>query len=302
MSVQLKDDTLSLHVLNVGDGDSLVIELPKAGGSRCHIVVDCARADKTIDYLQKLGAAELKLVVATHPHSDHIAGLMAVMKKYASIEQFWDSGFRHNSGIWYDLIKYLNDVRKDVIFIRPTSGMTITIAGVEITVIAPSIYLRNRYDTYGVNINNSSIVLKLTYADTSMILGGDAQWDSWGKITEEFPQYEKTSNPEQHIQLEKTFNPLDCVFMKASHHGSKHGTVLEVAERLSPKYAAISCGKPSEYDFPHKLAVGAFNEIKSKILYTFDGTIVYGINSDGTTLQHQYTDRNTDFAPPPTRI
>ena len=55
MSFKLKNDTLSVHVLNVGDGDSLVVELPEEEGVRSHIVVDCARADKTIDYLQKLG-------------------------------------------------------------------------------------------------------------------------------------------------------------------------------------------------------------------------------------------------------
>jgi beta-lactamase superfamily II metal-dependent hydrolase len=303
MSVQLKDDTLSLHILNVGDGDSLVIELPKEGNTRSHIVVDCARGDKTIDYLKKLGATNLKLVVATHPHSDHIDGLTGLMKKYPnSIEQFWDSGFRHNSGTWYDLITYLKDKRPDIIFIRPTSGMTVTMAGVEITVIAPSIYLRNRYDTYGVNINNSSIVMKLEYANKSMILGADAQWDSWGKITEEFPHYEKTSNPEQNIQLEETFNPLQCSFIKVSHHGSKHGTVLEAIERLDPECSAISCGNPSKYDHPHQLAVGAFKEIKSAIKYTFDGSIVYGINSNGTTFSHQYTDKNHDFLPAPTRI
>lgn len=70
MSVKLKDDTLSLHILNVGDGDSLIIELPKEKNeiNRSHIVVDCYLAKKTIEYLDKLGAKNLKLVVATHPH------------------------------------------------------------------------------------------------------------------------------------------------------------------------------------------------------------------------------------------
>jgi beta-lactamase superfamily II metal-dependent hydrolase len=301
MSFKLKDDTLSVHVLNVGDGDSLVVEFPKQDGVRCHMVVDCAKADKTIDYLQKLEATALKLVVATHPHGDHIAGLKTVMEKYEKIEQFWDSGFRHTIDSWYDLIKYLKDERKDIFFIRPTSGMTITIAGVEITVIAPSIYLRNRYDSWGVNINNASIVLKLTYEEKSIILGGDAQMDSWGKITEEFPNFQKTTNPEQHIKNDETYNPLDCIFLKASHHGSKHGTVLEVTERLSPKHAAISCKRNSGYGFPHDLAVGAFNEIKSNIKYTYDGTIVFGINSKGTTFSDQYNDKDQDFAPAPTR-
>ena len=184
------------------------------------MIVDCAKANKTIDYLQKLGTTTLKLIVATHPHGDHIDGLKMVMQKYPKIEQFWDSGFRHTIDAWYDLIKYLKDDRKDIIFIRPTSGTTITIAGVEVTVIAPSIYLRNRYDTWGVNINNASIVVKLTYGEKSIILGGDAQMDSWAKITEEFPNYQKTTDPEQHIKLE-THNPLDSIFLKVSHHGQE---------------------------------------------------------------------------------
>ena len=188
---KLKEDTLSLHVLNVGNGDSLVVELPKEENqtTRSHIIVDCFKAEKTLDYLNKLGVQDIKLVIATHPHEDHILGLKEVIEHYPNnIEQFWDSGFRHNIDAWYELIEYIKN-RKNITFIRPTSGMTLLIAGVEITVIAPSIYMRNRYDTFGVNINNASIVLKLTYAGKTMILGGDAQWDSWGKITEEFPHY-----------------------------------------------------------------------------------------------------------------
>lgn len=225
-----------------------------------------------------------------------------IIEKYPnSIEQFWDSGFRHTSDIWFKLIKYITE-RDDIIFIRPTSGMTISISGVEITVLAPSIYMRNRYDTYGVNINNSSIVMKIAYAGKTMILGADAQWDSWGKITEEFPHYEKTANPGQHIQLEKTFNPLQCVFIKASQHGSKHGTALEAIERLGPEHSAISCGDPSIHDFPHKLAVGAFEEIHSKIYQTPKGSVVFGINGNGTTVKFQYTDQKDDPVPAPTRI
>lgn len=300
---KLKDDMLTLHILNVGDGDSLVVELPKdQSNTRSYIVVDCNDASKTIDYLEKLGAKKIKLVVSTHPHLDHIRGLRKVMEKYPnSIEQFWDSGFRHNTGEWYELIKYIKTNRKEITFIRPTSGMTLLIDGAEITVLAPSIYMRNRYDTYGVNINNSSIVLKITYAKKTMILGADAQWDSWGKITEEFPHYEKTKNPGQHIQLESEFKPLQCVFIKASHHGSKHGTSLEAMERVEPDNCAISCGNPSRHEHPDDLAIDAFKDLKSKIKYTFDGSIVYGINSKGWTFSFQYKDTKDEGAPAPLR-
>ena len=123
-----------------------------------------------------------------------------VMEKYDKIEQFWDSGFRHSIDTWYNLIKYLKEDQGRCRFHKTeASGLTITIAGVEITGdCSVDILPRNRYDTWGVNINNASIVLKLTYGEKSIVLGGDAQWDSWGKITEEFPNYEKTTNPEQH--------------------------------------------------------------------------------------------------------
>jgi len=293
---------LSIHVLNIGDGDSVVIELPKEGNERSHIVVDSSRGGKTLKCLEKLGATNLKLVVATHPHSDHVNGLTGVMRKYSNIEQFWDSGFRHTSDPWYKLIEYLKKDRPEIIFIRPTSGLTVSMSGVEITVLAPSIYMRNRYDTYGVNINNSSIVLKLSYGGKTMILGADAQWDSWGKITEEFPHYEKTSNPSQHIKLEETFNPLQSVFIKVSHHGSKRGTSLELIERLSPEHAAVSCGSPSRYEHPHKLTVESFEEINSDIKYTHAGSIVFTVKTNGSVDSIQLTDANKDEYPDIIRI
>jgi len=304
VSVTLRADTLSVHVLNVGDGDSIVVELPEEGGVRSHVVVDCKRGDKTIEYLRRLGATRLELVVATHPHADHINGLAAVMKEYpgAGIEQFWDSGFRHNSDPWYDLVKYVQG-RPEVQFVRPTSGMTTFMSGVEVTVLAPSISLRNRYDTYGVNINNSSIVLKLTYRDKSIVLAGDAQLESWGKVTEEFPHFEKTSNPAQHIKVEKDFLPLKCSFLKVSHHGSKHGTALEVIEKLKPNIAAISCDSPSGYGFPHHLAKDSIEDVTKKAtLESNKGSIVFWVNGDGSTGSKQYSDDKNTIPPAPNRV
>jgi len=303
LSMRLGADTLSVHVLNVGDGDSIVVELPEAGGSRSHMVVDCKRGDKTIEYLKRLGATRLGLVVATHPHADHINGLVAVMKEYpdTGIDQFWDSGFRHNSDTWYEMVRYVRDDRPSVHFVRPTSGLTTVMSGVEVTVLAPSISLRNRYDTYGVNINNSSIVLKLAYKDESIVLAGDAQLESWGKVTEEFPHFEKTSNPAQHIKVEKSFLPLDCKFLKVSHHGSKHGTALEVIEKLKPNVAAITCDSPSEYGFPHHLATDSIKELTDKVLVSHEGSIVFWVNGDGSTGVHQYSDAKNVIPPGPVR-
>jgi beta-lactamase superfamily II metal-dependent hydrolase len=299
--VTLHKDTLSVHILNVGDGDSVVVELPEEAGSRSHLVIDCYDGDKTTEYLEKLDAKRLRLVVATHPHQDHIAGLLSVLKAFPNnVEQFWDSGFRHTSATWFELVDYLKG-KPEILFLRPTSGLSTLMSGVEITVLAPSIYLRNRYDTYGVNINNASIVLKLTYAEHSAILAADAQWDSWAKMTEEFPHFEKTTDPLQRIKIQKDYLPLKCHSMKVAHHGSKHGTALEAMERLRPKYAAISCAKPSRHEFPHELATGALKDLDTTINTTAEGSIVYTFESNGKYDAHQYNDTPNQTPPAPTR-
>ena len=272
----LGSSTLSIHVLNVGDGDSIVVELPEENGIHTHLVIDCYRADKTIKYLEALQATKLRLMVATHPHYDHIAGLKRVLKAFTTpkeVEQFWDCGFRHNSNTWNQLIDYVRS-QWELLFVRPTSGFSVRLAGVDITVLAPSIYLRNRYDTYGVNINNSSIVLKLTYGKHSVILAGDAQWDSWSKMTEEYPHFEKTENPDQLIQVGSEFLPLKCSVLKVAHHGSKHGTALEAIERLKPNKAIISCASNSRYKFPHSLATEALKDLETNIINTHEGSVV----------------------------
>ena len=301
--VQLKKDTLSIHILRVGDGDSIVIELPEQNGVREHGLVDAYLQGKTLNYVQDLGVHTFKLVVATHPHKDHILAIKHVLENFGGkVEQFWDSGFRHTSGIWDELMEYILTQRPETFFMRPTSGLSTIINGVDISVLAPSINLRNRYDTYGVDINNSSIVLKLTYAEKTVILAGDAQFESWGKITEEFPHFEKTKNPLQHIQVDEDHFPLNCYFLKVAHHGSKHGTVLEALEKLKPNVAAISCGQPSRWNFPHFLAAGALNELDTKILATGNGSIVFAIEADGTCSSHQYDDSRAGNPGPPMRI
>lgn len=290
MSIEFHTDQKSLlvFILDVGDGDSIIVQLPESSGYE-HMVIDCKKSAPTKDWLKKIQAARLALVVATHPHYDHIAGLKSVMKQYPSqIDQFWDSGFRHNSVTWHNMIDHLTTNEPETLILQPTSGLYTTMNDVSVTVLAPSIYLRNRYDSYGVNINNASIVLKLEYSGKSVILAGDAQWDSWGKMTEEFPHYIKTENPDQHVQIDKSHKPLKCNVLKIAHHGSKHGTALEPVEVLDPNYAIITCAANSSYGFPHEITRMSLEEIHTNILPTDDcGNILVEITESGSLRVYQ---------------
>ena len=304
MSLTLRKDSLSLHFLNVGDGDSIIVELPEdAKEERGHLVIDSYNSQKTLDYLANLGANRLRLVVATHPHADHILGLKGVLERFPGrIDNFWDSGFRHKSVPWANLIKYLKNNRPRITFSIPASGFKTEYSDVDISVLAPSVSLKNRYDSFGVNINNASIALMLNYMHKKMILSGDAQWDSWAKITEEYPSYEKTSNPNQLIRVKGSYNPLKCNLLKVAHHGSKHGTALEALEKMKPDHSIISCGCPSRYKFPHFLSLASLFEIRSNIHLTCNGSFVYIVDGTGQSRVFQYTDRPHQIPHPPTRI
>jgi beta-lactamase superfamily II metal-dependent hydrolase len=287
--------TLSLFVLNVGDGDAILLRFPdKYAGQVSCAIIDCYNADKTIAALENLGVEHIPFICATHPHSDHTQGMSKLIRwclqRGITIEQFWDSGFRHVSKIHYDLIELLRE-HPEIKVIHPTSGYETIINRVRFVVLSPSILLKNRYDTFGTNINNASIVLKLEYPPKdiapyyltpeeasekalaeeerlqqhSIILAADAQFDAWARITEEFPELKRTSNRGQMIdpdQLEH--KPLRCKVLKVPHHMSKHGITLEVLETLNPRFTIASCSNQSKHGFPHDLTVMAVEDVRHK--------------------------------------
>lgn len=291
---KLTDETLGVFVLNVGDGDAIVIRFPKVNGRVSVAVVDCYDAKKTCAAIEDLGATHIEFVCATHPHFDHTKGILALLEwaigKGIAVEQFWDSGFRHVSKTHYDIIRFLQK-HDEIRVVRPTSGYETVCSLVRVLVLSPSIYLKNRYDTFGTNINNASIVLKLEYPPqdvapaylpkasvsdeelerneglkrNTLILAADAQFDAWARITQEFPELVDTDNRLALIDAKKRqFRPLRCQVLKAPHHMSKHGVTLEVMEALRPRYTIASCASRSRHGFPHELTVLAVEDLQKK--------------------------------------
>ena len=302
----LADDALAVFVLSVGDGDALVIRYPVTmrppgpGLPPARVVsaavVDSARGAKTSALLNALGVDRLRFVCATHPHADHITGLRSVIRSFQGpIDEYWDSGFRYTSATYHKLIAEVET--RLIPFIRPTSGFELVHANALLTVLSPSIALRNRYDTYGVDVNNASIVLRIVYPtrppstdypsttgtpsppsqpSRTMILGGDAQTDAWGRVLDEFPHLvaDKT-NATRQIGARTGAQPLACDFFKVSHHCSKRGINLELIERMGdsqsgsgpsfgPRWLAVSSATDSDssYGFPHAVSQELLREVR----------------------------------------
>src|SRR4029450_10908330 len=161
---------------------------------------------------------------------------------------------------------------------EPAAGMVRYLGGVKITVLAPSVRLRTAYDTYGVDCNDASIVLKIEFPAVristgevdghekrrdlklpdpwSIILGADAQTRSWANVTAEFAQLTRGADGEVFRALRKAAGRDDLAahILKVSHHASKHGINIELIERVHPRISLISSvGGGGRYGFPHAL-------------------------------------------------
>ncbi len=277
-------------VLNVGDGDTQLVLLPAAAdGTRRALVVDVATTNKLPAFLHALAATPLlpqrdklfALVVATHPHLDHIGGMAQFLNQFHElIGEFWEPGYYMTSSAYVNMMGAVEEHGIEVS--QPTSGMTKFVGKVRIQALSPGISLRNRFDTYGVDINNASIALKLEFPATrvandpneqrryvplrdkarSLILGADAQTMSWAQVLVDFPQLEPDSSPiSKQLQMKLGQNTLRAEVLKISHHGSKHGVSLELVEAVAPSVSIVSSvGGGGKYGFPHSVAQECIRE------------------------------------------
>lgn len=306
MATEIQQTDLVVHILNVGFGDAILIELPTDLQDRNMLgIVDCNNGTKMYEYITKLKEVRdfdgVAFICATHPHLDHVRGIEKLLRDdLTRPEEFWDSGFRHKTKTYLDILETIHE--KGIRMRRISSGMEYYFGTLRITALGPSVALRNRYATYGIDMNNASIVLRLEnckkdavlvesvrYRDTEdpeilrkagdsvVILGADAEFDSWSQITQEYPHSER---PSEHDPLvKKVVNLLNCAVLKVSHHGSMHSASLDVYERMTPTWAILSSKQATSSVthhgsrltrslYPHPVTIETLRESGSKVLST----------------------------------
>jgi len=306
MATTIQQTDLVVHILNVGFGDAILVELPTDLQGRNMLgIVDCNNGSKMVDYLTKLRGVRdfdgVAFICATHPHLDHVRGIEKLLKDdLTRPEEFWDSGFRHKTKTYLDILATIHE--KGIKMRRISSGMEAYFGTLRITALGPSVALRNRYATYGIDMNNASIVLRLENCekdavlvesvryrdrddpeilrqagDSVVILGADAEYDSWSQVTQEYPHVERTSKHDPLVK--KAVNLLNCAVLKVSHHGSMHSAPLDVYERMSPTWAILSSKQATSSVthhgttltrplYPHPVTIETLRESGSKVLST----------------------------------
>ncbi|HLD17480.1 MAG TPA: MBL fold metallo-hydrolase [Patescibacteria group bacterium] len=247
------DARLRVWVFDVGQGDAILVEAPT--GER--ILVD---AGPDTSLLPKLGSIlppwdrRIDLFVLTHPHMDHVGGALELLKRYKVGAILETDVFSSDPFIdAFEAMVEKEGARR--VFAR--GGQKIIFGDVHLDVVAPDQDLRGKKME---NVNNASVVLFLTYGQTSVLLTGDAAFEEETDLFSDFSA------------------PIDV--LKVAHHGSVTSTSPRFLSVTRPSVAIISVGTENDYGHPHPVTLARLNDLGSKILRTdFDGDVL--IVSDG---------------------
>lgn len=252
--------TLEVYFFDVGQGDSELIRLP--GGE--NILIDAGTSsteDELVGELRSLGAETLDLVVATHPHADHIGGMAAVIDAFDVRQVVMPRISESDTPTTKTYENLLQSIADKGLTITPAEpgDELLSSGGAVLTVLAPN------GEDYG-DLNNYSVVLRLTYGEDSFLFTGDAE----------------EASEEEMLSLDW---PLTATVLKCGHHGSETSTSPAFLDAVSPQYAVISCGVDNDYGHPDAVTLEKLEAAGAEVFRTDrQGSILASTDGSGVTM------------------
>lgn len=250
--------TLMIKYIDVGQGDSTLLELPDG----TTILIDAGiseEAQNVINTLHSEGIHSIDLLIGTHPHIDHIGGMPAILDSFVVKAYLQPETGTYPLETTYTMDLIARKLDQSHIPIQNVSAGRILYEkdSCRLEVLAP------KPDITMEDLNDYSIILKLTYHNTAFLFMADA-----GYLEEE-------------TLLEED---LDCNVLKVGHHGSYGSTSTAFLKQADPQYAIISVGTENEHNLPNASVLEKLEAQGIAIFRTDeDGTIT--VTTDGNKLQ-----------------
>ncbi len=237
---------LSVYFLDVGQGDATLFVVDGKT-----ILIDAGEieeGDRVVSDLKTLGITRIDLLVATHPHSDHIGGMQKVLAAFP-VGQVLDTGLPHPSPLYEHFLEtltgriYRTGSRSRDRQLRSTRAL-------RVFVLSPP------EQRYGDDPNTNSVVLRISYGMIDFLMTGDVSGDGEDALL--------------------TYGyPLDAEILKVAHHGSSSSTSPEFLARVRPETAIISLGADNPYGYPHT---------ETHNLLQKNGVAIYRTDRNGTVV------------------
>lgn len=234
---------LVVNFFDIGQGDSALIKTP----ARQKILIDGGPTNAVVE---KLGEAlpfydkKIDLIILTHPHADHLDGLIEVLKRY-EVKKILSTGVTHTTP---DYLAWLEEIKNQNISIQiARAGEMLDFGGgVKMEIFYPN---EDFVGKQVENLNNTSIVGKLIFGETSFLFTGDAETEAEEKLISGGAD-------------------LKADVLKVGHHGSKNATSEEFLKAVAPKFAVISAGADNQFGHPNEMTLKRLENAEVEILRT----------------------------------
>ncbi|HEV2860332.1 MAG TPA: ComEC/Rec2 family competence protein [Pyrinomonadaceae bacterium] len=248
-------DELKVVVLDVGQGDSILIVAP--GGKT--VLVDAGEpgdGKRILEALKRHGADHVDLLIATHAHADHIGAADEVIKG-TPVGRVLYSGVPNTTKNYEDFLKAIDE--KKIELVRAEPGQNIEVGGgARLLVLAPiqPFFTKDELRSGGNEPNANSVVTRLDYGAFSMLLTGDAEAQTEDRMI-------------------RSGANVRATVLKVGHHGSKYATSEDLLKRGEYKAAVISAGPDNRYGHPSPEAMQRLKAAGVKVYRTdLQGEIV----------------------------
>ncbi len=259
------EKNLKTTFIDVGQGDAIFVQCPNGK----NILVDAGPLTNNNDagerfiapFLRRQNISRLDAVIVSHPHSDHLGGVPYLLKNF-EIGEVIDAGSFGNSELFRNYLHLIDSLNIRRVICR-AGDMIEGFDNLRLYGLHPSGSFVPSDSEGHVNFNNQSLVIKLQYGRTSLLLSGDAEKESEERIEYVYGDF------------------LQCTMLKAGHHGSITSSTVEYLRLIDPEIAVISVGRKNKFHHPSPEVLERLQSLGCRLLRTDEsGAVIFESNGE----------------------
>lgn len=242
--LELPDKKLHFYFLDVGQGDSILLKTPE----NHQILIDGGPGKFLLSQLNEVMPffdKSIDLVILTHPHKDHVEGLIHVLQRF-EVKNVLLTGAIYDSDVYQEFLRILVGLDANILIAESESDFAF--GELHIDVLYP---FEQMLDEPIANINNASIATKIVYGDNTFLLTGDLEAEIEEKL------------------VEKNLN-LKADLLKVPHHGSKTSSTEKFLAKVKPEIAVVQVGRNNNFGHPAEIILERLKKFGVKEIYRTD--------------------------------